>query len=129
MTKTYKPEGYTSVSVYIMAHGAQRVINFLGAAFDARPRRRFDRPDGALAHAEVLIDDTIVMLAEATADSPALPVWLHVYVPDVDAAYERALKAGGTSVQPPAQRPGDTDRRAGVKDPAGNTWWIGTQVE
>jgi PhnB protein len=49
-------------------------------------------------------------------------------VPDVDASYRRALDAGGLPVDEPKQREGDPDRRAGVKDPAGNTWWIATQV-
>ena len=62
-------------------------------------------------------------------ESPAFPVWFHVYVPDVDASYRRALDAGGVSVEEPNQKEGDPDRRAGVKDPAGNTWWIATQVE
>ena len=58
---------------------------------------------------------------------PAFPVWLHVYVPDVDATYRRALAAGGTGIQAPEQKD-DPDRRAGVQDPAGNVWWIATQV-
>jgi len=57
----------------------------------------------------------------------AFPVWLHVYVPAVDAAYQRALMAGGVSVQEPTQKD-DLDRRCGVQDPAGHTWWIATQV-
>jgi uncharacterized glyoxalase superfamily protein PhnB len=78
-------------------------------------------------HAEVQIDDSIVMIADGGGDFPAFPIWLHIYVPDVDAAYQRALSAGGVSVQAPQQKD-DPDRRAGVKDPAGNTWWIATQV-
>jgi uncharacterized glyoxalase superfamily protein PhnB len=86
-------------------------------------------PDGPIMHAEVQIDDTVVMVAEAGENYPAFPAWLHVYVPDVDATYLRALDAGGISVQEPARREGDPDRRGGVKDPAGNTWWIATQLE
>lgn len=59
---------------------------------------------------------------------PAFPAWLHVYVRDVDATYRRALEVGGASVQEPQQKEGDPDRRGGVKDPAGNTWWISSQV-
>jgi PhnB protein len=51
-----------------------------------------------------------------------------VYVDSVDETYRRALDAGGVSVQPPKQKGQDPDRRGGVKDPAGNTWWIATQV-
>jgi len=127
MDQSYKPQGYSSVSAYIVANGAQRVIGFLSKTFDARQSRRFDNPDGSIMHAEVQIDDTVVMIADGGGDYPAFPVWLHVYVPDVDASYRRALDAGGLSVQEPEQKD-DADRRAGVKDPAGNTWWIATQV-
>jgi len=85
-------------------------------------------PDGSIMHAEVLIDDTVVMVTDGGGDNPAFPIWLHVYVPDVDASYRRALNVGGLTVEEPKQREGDPDRRAGVKDPAGNTWWIATQV-
>ncbi len=127
MNQSYKPEGYSSVAVYIMADGAQSVIDFLKHTFDAQELRRFNNPDGSIMHAEVRIDDTVVMLADAGGNFPAFPVWLHVYVPDVDATYQRALAAGGVSVQAPEQKD-DPDRRGGVKDPAGNTWWIATQV-
>ena len=72
------------------------------------------------------IDDTVVMIADATEQATAIPVWLHVYVPDVDETYRRALEAGGTSVLEPIQK-SDDDRRGGVKDPEGNIWWIATQ--
>jgi uncharacterized glyoxalase superfamily protein PhnB len=127
MQPNYKPDGYSSLSPYIMADGAQRVIDFLIQAFDAREMRRHDNADGSIRHAEVQIDDSIVMIADGGGDFPAFPIWLHVYVPDVDATYRRALDAGGVSVQAPQQKD-DPDRRAGVKDPAGNTWWIATQV-
>jgi uncharacterized glyoxalase superfamily protein PhnB len=124
----YKPQGYASVSVYIMADGAQRLIDFLKQTFDARQTRRTDLPDGSIMHAEVQIDDTVVMMADASEEFPAFPVWLHVYVPDVDVTYRQALEAGGVSVQEPSQREGEPDRRGGVKDQCGNTWWIATQV-
>ncbi len=128
MGSDYKPQGYASVSVYLMVDGAQRVIDFLTKTFGAVELRRHDLPDGSVAHAEVRIDDTVVMMADASANFPAFPAWLHVYVRDVDATYKRALEAGGVSVQEP-QKKADPDRRGGVKDPAGNTWWIATQME
>lgn len=128
MDQSYKPQGYSSVSAYIVAEEAQRVIDFLSESFDAVPTRRYDLPDGSIMHAEVKIDDTVVMIADGGGEHPAFPVWLHIYVPDVDASYRRALAAGGRPVEEPRQREGDPDRRAGVKDPAGNTWWIATQV-
>jgi len=127
MNRPYKPEGYPSVSAYVMVDGAQRVIDFLKKTFDATELRRYDSPDGTILHAEVRIDDTVVMLSDGGGQFPAFPVWLHVYVPDVDATYRRALEAGGVSVQEPVRKD-DPDRRGGVKDPSGNTWWISTQM-
>lgn len=127
MNRTYKPAGYTSVSAYVMVDGAQRVIDFLKQTFDAEELRRYDRPDGSIMHVEVRIDDTVVMLADRNADAPTFPTSLHVYVPDVDATYQRALAAGGGAVQAPQQKD-DPDRRGGVQDPAGNIWWIATQL-
>src|SRR5687767_6578890 len=63
MSQQYKPEGYPGVAVYIMADGAQRVITFLKETFDAEVLRRADNPDGTIMHAEVRVDDTVVMLA------------------------------------------------------------------
>ena len=127
MKNSYKPEGYASVSVYMVADGAQELIDFLTATFAATVTRRYDNADGSLMHGEVQIDDTIVMLSESSEAFPSFPVWMHVYVPDVDATYQKALAAGGVSVQEPVQK-GDPDRRAGVMDPVGNTWWIATQM-
>lgn len=123
----YKPAGYTSVAPYLIVSGAQAVIDFLRQVFDAAELRRFDRPDGTVMHAEVRIDDTVVMIADGGPSWPASESHLHVYVRDVDATYKRALAAGGVAVQEP-QKKDDPDRRGGFKDPAGNSWWVATQV-
>ena len=128
MAASYKPEGYSTVSPYLIAAGAQAVIDFLKKAFDARELRRYDMPDGSIMHAEVRIGDTVVMIGDAGEHWPAVPAHLHVYVDSVDETYRRALDAGGVSVQPPQQKGQDPDRRGGVKGPAGNTWWIATQL-
>ena len=127
--RAHKPKGYTSVSPYLVVGGAQRVIDFLKRAFGATDLRRYEAPDGSILHAEVRIDDTVVMLGDGGPEWPPFPSFLHVYVPDVDAAYKQALAAGAVSVQEPKQRPGDPDKRGGVKDPAGNTWWVSTQMQ
>ncbi len=129
MDQHYKPRGYSSVSAYIVADEAQNVINFVMKAFDAVETRRYDMPDGTIMHAEIKIDDTIIMIGDSGNENPAFPIWLHVYVPDVDATYQKALNAGGISVDKPTRKKDDPDRRAGIKDPAGNTWWIATQIE
>ncbi len=127
MKEPYKPEGYTSVAPYLIVGGAGDTIEFLKRAFDAVELRRFDNPDGTVMHAEVRVDDTVVMLADSTPNWPAIPAHVHVYVPDVDATYRRALAAGATSVQEPTKG-NDEDKRGGVCDAGGTTWWIATRV-
>jgi len=128
MSQSWKPPSYTSVAPYLITRNAAHVIDFLREALGAVPLRRFDMPDGSVMHAEVRIDDTVVMLGDAGGDWPPVPSHVHVYVRDVDASYALALKVGGVVVQAPSQREGDPDRRGGVKDPGGNTWWLATQV-
>jgi len=124
---TYKPDDYPTLSPYVTASDAQALVDFVLATFGAQVLRRFDRPDGTIQHAELRIDDSVVMLGQTVDGWPPVPAHLHVYVPDVDAPYSKALANGAESVQEPAQR-GDPDRRSGVKDPVGNTWWISTQM-
>ncbi len=89
--------------------------------------RRFAAPDGKVMHAEVRIGDTVVMLGDSGEGWPPQSAHVHVYVSDVDAIYKRAIAAGATSVQEPVKK-GDEDKRGGVKDAAGTTWWIATRV-
>lgn len=127
MAKAYKPEAYTSVSPYLIVDGAARTIQFLKDAFGAIELRKYAAEGGKLMHAEVRIDDSVVMLADAAPSWPAPGAHVHVYVSDVDATYRRALSLGATSVQEPVKKD-DEDRRGGVKDPGGTTWWISTRV-
>ncbi len=83
MSGGWKPEAFPSVSAYLMVDGAQRVIDFLKGAFGATEGRRFDLPDGRIMHAEVHIDDSILMLSDGGGAYPPFPAWLHVYVRDV----------------------------------------------
>ncbi|HEU4798022.1 MAG TPA: VOC family protein [bacterium] len=94
MTASWKPEGYPTVSPYLVVSGAPRVIDFLKNAFGATELRRYDLPDGSVMHAEVRIGDSVVMIGDSGGDYPPIPALLHVYVPDVDAAYRKALGAG-----------------------------------
>ena len=127
MVLQYKPDGYTSVAPYLLVAGAEATIHFLMHVFGAQELRRYAGEGGRIMHAEVLIDDTVVMLADGTDGWPPMPSYVHVYVADVDQTYRRALEAGATSVQEPAQKE-DEDRRGGVKDAGGTTWWIATKV-
>ena len=128
MSTPYKPDGYTSVAPYLIVSGAAASIDFLVGVFDARELRRMARPDGAIMHAEVRLDDTVIMIADGVEGWPPVAAHVHVYVADVDATYRRALEAGATSVQEPAKKD-DEDKRGGVKDAGGTTWWIATKVE
>ena len=128
MSTPYKPDNYPSVAPYLIVNGASATIDFLTRALGAVELRRFPDEDGKLRHAEVRIDDTVIMLADSTDGYPPVPAMVHVYVRDVDATYQRALDAGATSVQVPVKKD-DADKRGGVKDAGGTTWWIATQVE
>jgi uncharacterized glyoxalase superfamily protein PhnB len=127
MTEDHKPSGYNSVAPYLVVDGADDTIAFLAQVFGAVELRRFPAPDGKLLHAEVRIDDSVVMLADGSAAWPPIAANVHVYVPEVDATYRKALAAGATSVQEPVQN-GDEDKRGGVRDAGGTTWWIATRV-
>ena len=128
MSPRNRPAGYPAVSAYLICRGAARVIAFAEQALGASVLRRFDLPDGTIMHAELRIADSVVMIGDASDEWPAIPTNLHVYVDDVDATYRRALVAGATAVRAPERREGDADRRGGVLDPGGNTWWLATPV-
>lgn len=128
MNVPYKPAHASTVSPYLIVDGADATIAFLKTVFDAVELRRFADDAGKLVHAEVRIDDTVLMLADpAPPDWPALPSYVHLYVRDVDATYRKALAAGAISVQEPVKKQ-DADKRGGVRDAGGTTWWIATQV-
>lgn len=128
MSNAYKPPGYTSVAPYLIVNGAGATIEFLTSVFGAQELRRFTDQDGRIVHAEVHLDDTVVMVADQAKGWPAIASHVHVYVPDVDGIFRRALEAGATMVQEPVQKD-DADKRGGVKDRGGTTWWIATKVD
>ena len=129
MNAQYKPTNYSTVSPYLIVNGAGATIDFLKRVFGAIELRRFPDESGKLVHAEVRIDDTVIMLADPVPpDWPSISTHVHIYVRDVDATYQEALEAGATSVQEPIKKK-DEDKRGGVKDAGGTTWWIATKVE
>ena len=113
---------------YLTVQGAATLLDFLKQAFAATELHRMTQPDGTVGHAEVRIGDSVVMLAEARDEWQPMPGALYLYVHDTDAAYQRALQAGATSLMEPADQ-FYGDRNAGVKDPVGNHWWIATHKE
>lgn len=122
-----KPDGYTSVAPYLVVPDAAAEIDFLVEVFDAEELRRFPASSGGVMHAEVRIDDTVVMLADGGEGWDPAPAHVHVYVADVDTVYQRALEAGARSVQKPIQK-GDPDKRGGVESTNRVTWWIATML-
>jgi uncharacterized glyoxalase superfamily protein PhnB len=96
-----------------------------GAQHDREPTKR---PDGSIMHATLKIGDSMLMVSDASEHAKASPVMLYLYVPNADAAYQRALKAGATSVMEPADQ-FYGDRSGGVRDAAGNQWFFGTHIE
>ena len=123
------PEGYHSITPYLVVRGAANTIEFAKKAFGAElvgePTKR---PDGTLMHAEFTIGNSRVMISEATEQNPPMPSVLYLYVPNVDAVYQRALTAGGKSVMEPMDM-FYGDRSGGVTDAGGNKWFIGTRKE
>jgi PhnB protein len=122
------PDGYHTVTPYLIVPGAAQLIDFLKQVFDAEEIVRMARSDGRIMHAEVRIGDSMIMLGDAAEEAHARLGMIHLYVPDADAAYRRALASGATSLQEPKDQ-FYGDRSGAVADPLGNHWWIATHVE
>jgi PhnB protein len=122
------PDGYHIVTSYLIIEGASSLIEFLKEAFDAQETERVVQPDGTIMHAEVRIGDSIVMMSDVMGEWKPMPTAIYLYANDADATYQRALQAGATSVMEPTNQ-FYGDRQGGVKDPAGNYWWIATHIE
>ena len=95
------PEGYHTVTPYLLVEDAAGLIPFLERAFDATLLGRYDSPDGRLMHASLQIGDSKVMMGQAAEQWPAMPAMLHLYVEDVDAVYRQAVEAGARSIREP----------------------------
>jgi PhnB protein len=128
MNKPFKPTGYNSVSPYFIVKGAQKFIDLMKAIFNAKELRRYAMPDGSIMHAEIQIDDSVIMLGDSSEKFPPVPIVIHVYVPNVDDVFKNAIDAGCEIVEKPKERDGDPDRRATFKDFGGNMWSVGTQL-
>ncbi|MGX1690939.1 VOC family protein [Brevundimonas naejangsanensis] len=122
----FKPEGYNSLSPYLIVDDTQATVDFIKAVFDVEPHAVHRADEGGIAHAEVWIDDTILMFGQWKGSGAVAHV--HVYVPNVRESFERARKAGGRVVQEPVRKD-DPDLRGGVVDPSGTTWWLSTRQD
>ena len=122
------PDGSHTITPYLVVEGVPKLIEFLKQAFGAQELGRMARPDGGVMHAEVKVGDSKLMMGEPMGDWKAKPCSLYLYVEDVDAVYQRAIQAGGTSVREPSDQ-FYGDRSGGVIDPCGNYWGIATHIE
>ena len=118
------PEGYHAATPYLGVQGATKLIDFMKEVFGAEEMLRMPMPDGSVGHAELKVGDSIIMTGDADEFRPMV----YLYVDDVDAAYQRALRAGATSMREPADQ-FYGDRNAQVKDPLGNVWFIATHTQ
>lgn len=121
------PAGYHTVCPYLIVPDGDRILQFLEEAFGATRRELHRTPEGRVMHAEVQIGDSVVMLGEANEDFTGYKAMIHLYMPDVDEVFRRAVKAGGKPVREVSTQDYG-DRTGGVEDPAGNQWWIATRV-
>ena len=130
------PEGYRSVTPYLVIKGAKDAIEYYRRVFGATERMRMDAPGGTIGHAELEIGDSLVMLADEFPEmgfrSPktvgGTPVSLHVYVPNVDEVFGRAVDAGARPLRP-VENQFYGDRLGTIEDPFGHVWSIATHVE
>ncbi len=124
---TARPAGHHSITPYLTVPDADRLVDFLRAAFEGHLVKLDRNEGGRIRHARIRIGDSILMLNEA-GDYPANDSQLHLYVDDVDESFSRALDEGATAVMQPNTRP-HGDRMAGIHDPCGNTWWLAAPAE
>ena len=125
MSESYVPDGFTRVTPYLTVNGAQKLLDFLVAVFDARVVDRAEQPEGKLARAAVRIGDSTIELSEAAGKWGPMPGAIHIYVPDVDQTHQRALRNGAKALHEPMEMD-YAERASAVQDPFGNNWYIAT---
>jgi PhnB protein len=121
------PAGYRTMTPSLVLKDAHRAVEFYKQAFGAEERFRMSTPDGKVAHAELQIGDSIMMLSEAMRE-PVTSASLYLYVPNVDAVIQRAIAAGAQANMPAADMFWG-DRFGSVSDPFGVRWGIATHIE
>lgn len=124
---SYIPEGFRTVTPYLITARALELMDFMKNVFGASERARHLEPSGRLMHGEMLLGDSVVELSDGSPQYPPSPAALHVYVPDVDDTYARAIAAGAATIFEPSDQPYG-DRAAGIKDIGGNHWYLATHL-
>jgi uncharacterized glyoxalase superfamily protein PhnB len=122
------PDGYQNVIPYLVIPNPKELIDFAQKVMNAKLLEKMDTPDGSIMHAEIRIGDSVVMMGQSSDQYPPQSTMLHVYLEDIDAAYERSLKAGAVSMKVP-QNQFYGDRTAMVKDTNDIYWNFSTHVE
>src|SRR5262245_19338878 len=130
------PEGYGSLTPYLVIQGAAAAIDYYKRVFGATERMRMDAPGGKIGHAELMIGDSVLMLADEHPEMGfrgpksfgGTAVSLHLYVENVDAVFKRAVEAGAKPLRP-VQDQFYGDRLGTLEDPFGHVWSVGTHVE
>lgn len=125
--KTYKPEGFHTVTPYLFVSNAEGLIDFLKNAFYAEEINRSLMPDGIIANVILKIGDTCLMVSEAREAFMGMKTALYLYVDDVDNTHSRALEYGAKEIFEPTDMPYD-DRQSGIMDIWGNYWWISSRL-
>lgn len=129
MNAGYKPEGYNSLSPYLVVDNASALIESYIRIFDAVPLRRYENAQGKIIHAEVRIGDSVLMLSDSNEKYPAVTYFLHLYVSDVHKSYQKAIENGCKPISEPVNNGGgDPDTRGSFYDDAGNYWSVSTQT-
>ena len=122
------PDGYHTVTPYLVVADAEAQIDFLKNAFVADETYRHHDDKGKVSHAEVRVGNSMLMIGQARDQWTPKPAMFYLYVEDVDAVYKCAVASGGKPVQEPTDQ-AYGDRSGGVEDSQGNQWWIGTHIE
>jgi uncharacterized glyoxalase superfamily protein PhnB len=125
--ETYIPEGLRPVTPFLHPIGAPGLIDFMKQAFGAEEISRYQSPEGMIHHAMVRIGDSMIEMGEAHGDAQPMPPALYMYVENLEETYERAVKSGATSLQPPTNQEYG-DRTAWVKDAWGNVWYLAASM-
>ncbi len=128
MQPVWRPEGFRSITPYLVATDAANLINFYKKVFQAEERARYNVPNSnAIMHCELRIGDSVIELGDGNEKYPASPMELHLYVPDVNAVYERAV-AAGAAIRQDLTTQDYGDREASIDDPSGNHWYVATHL-
>lgn len=115
------PEGYQQIMPYLIVKDAPGFMRFMENVFGAKEKFKMMRDEKLIAHAEMSVDDSVIMLADATDEFKPRTAGMFIYVENADETYDKALAEGATSIMPPSDQ--EYGRTCGITDAFGNVWW------